>query len=184
MAKEIATNVYDGVAEYGKIITIIGAIFATVIGLVVFGIGIYLISKKSVLTKTAVGKIVTINNDNKCAFIPGDYNRDTQKTGSSSWDCAITVSFEAADGKSYTHSETTRSQSMYHVGDTITVHYNPSKPSSSSLSSDDLRLCGAAMVGGALIVVTIAWLYVWFTRVNKVAAAVSGASSIASIFRG
>ena len=182
MAKEIASNVYDGVAEYGKITSLIGAIITTVIGLIVFVIGIYIASKKSVLTRTAVGRIVAINND-KCTFIPGDYDRNTHKTGESSWDCAITVSFEAADRRSYTHTETTRSTRVYNVGDSITVYYNPSRPSSASLSSDDRRLIGAMMSCSALIVVTLAWLYVWFTRVNKVAAAVSGASSIASIFR-
>jgi len=136
------------------------------------------------LTKTAVGRIVKLTMITNAPSSRATTTGIHKKTGSSSWDCAITVSFEAADGKSYTHTGTTRSQSVYNVGDTIKIYYNPSKPSSSSLSSDDLRLCGAAMVGGALIVVTIAWLYVWFTRVNKVAAAVSGASSIVSNFSG
>ena len=40
MAK-VASHIYDGVAEYGKIQSILGAVIATLVGIVMLGVGIY-----------------------------------------------------------------------------------------------------------------------------------------------
>ena len=177
----VASDVYEDVAEYGKVTNLIGAVVATIVCTILIGVGIYLTVRKRVLTASSIGNITNIQNG-KCTFNQGSYDANTKRTSSSSWECTMTVSYMAS-GLSYTHVETQQTASQRNVGDLIPVYYQPSRPSNSSLVSDDMRMCGVSMSFISLLVLVFAWVGVWLTRNYKAAAAASGASSIVSVFR-
>jgi hypothetical protein len=176
----VASDVYDGVAEYGKFSSMLGAVISSVLGLVMFGFGIYLLSKKRILTSRVEGKIVSIQNG-KCEFIQGTYDQNTKRTTTSKWNCTITVSY-TVNGIPYSQRDTTETSSKHQVGDSVVVYYSPSKPSVSSVVSDDYRIIGSALTCVSMCIVIGAWVWVWVTQRYKVAAAASGASSISSLF--
>lgn len=177
---KVASEIYDSVSEYGKISTVIGAVTSTFIGVIMLGIGIFLLAKKRVLTEHVTGSIVSIQNG-KCEYIPSKFDPNTNQATSSEWNCTITVSY-TVNGVSYSLVDTRRTPTHHQVGDVLTVYYSKSDPGASSVSSDDYRICGAVLLCAALCTVTIAWVWVWLTQKYKVAAAASGASSIASLF--
>lgn len=170
--KGVGQEIYSGAASFGRGYAIFSAIMATVISLILIGVGIWLLFQKDPDTKSVQAKV----DDAQCTFVPAS------KNSSSSWSCLVTVTYEV-DGKKYTNKLTSDGQTQYQKGQIITIHYNPQDPQQSELTPIRYKLFGGVTLGIGLFIILASWGTVWLTRRYKAFAAVEGASGLWHMFR-
>ena len=163
-------NAYSATSDFGKIKAIISAVVATIIGIIMIIIGIYLIKKISILTETATATINKLNN--VCV------------QNNNMWTCNMNVSFTDTTGKSYTIDNLqSSSQNNYTSGETTTIYYEPDNPNNASLQSDNTHTIGYVLIIIAIFIMCISWLMVWLSQRYKIFAAAEGVSGIAEILK-
>lgn len=170
--KSLGSKLYSGTAAFGRIEALLGAIFATVLGLAAVIAGIYLIRHKTTLTKHVLGEVVQatctpLGKDNTIKYYC-DSLRVTYKIGDKSF--TINSSLPERD-------------SPIMKGDSITVYYNPSSPENGKLLSDNTHILGWALLVGGILIPAGSWLWYWLTRRYQVAAAVGGVSAGLDLLR-
>jgi hypothetical protein len=170
-AAEFGKIFYDGAAEFGDIEAWIGAIFATVIGLVLFIIGIVDVSRKTSLTNTVEGKITKAN----CG-VP--YQSDNQQL----YNCTIDIEY-TVDNKKYSISISKTDNFQQIEGQTINVYYNPSTPEKGAIQSDNSKTVGIIFIGAGLLIPAFAWLWLWIAYKSKFAAAAGGVAGAINLFK-
>jgi len=143
---KVAETAYDGSANLGKIVGIFGASFGILIGVLIFGISIYLLLRKS----TAIITDATITKS-EC----NDVIKETNGTKTLTRNCIIDLSYTANDGKSYTSKLTTDSKNTYITGQKVAVAYDSGNPSDVALHTISgktigwiLLLIGILIIGG------------------------------------
>lgn len=167
----LGSDVYSGVATFGKIRAVIGAIVGTIVGIAMFIFGVMLVLHKTNLTQTTQG---VITNDPLC---------QVSKTNNLLWSCSnIMVTF-TVDGKTYNITTSADSEAKYVKGENVTVYYQAGKPSNASLSSDNTHFLGWFLVVMSLFILFFSWLWFYASMKYKAVAAVGGVEGIADIFR-
>jgi hypothetical protein len=161
-----ANQVYSDVASFGRGYAFIGAIFATVIGVLLLGGGIYFIQKEDPDKGQATGKITQILSD---ACKGGSKNNPS---------CKYMVKFQAPDPHS-PHKEKKYTASVfsfhyYQVGDTTEVFYNPDNPSQAELNKKPYKMVGGLMLAISAFVIFGSWLNYYLSRRYKFYAAAGG----------
>lgn len=160
--KSLGNQIYDGAGEFGHIEAWIGAIFASIIGLVFVIIGIVAVSRKNSLTNDVEGKITK-------AICGTPYQKDNQQL----YNCTIDIEY-TVDNKKYTIQTTKTDNFQQYEGQTINVYYNPSTPKKGAIQSDSSKTVGIIFIGAGLIIPAFAWLWLWITYKSKFAAAAGG----------
>jgi hypothetical protein len=175
MVKEdLPHEFYSGFSTFGRIEAWFGAIVGTIIGIILFIVGIVLIRKKHLLVGTAEG---TIKNDPVCTT--NYVNKDTQAFNCSNMNIEYSV-----NNTKYNITESIKgSSSNYIKGSTITVYYNPNNPSDGKLDNDDSHVIGWVMFVMGILFATLPWVWVYITSKSKVAAAAGGVGTFINMVR-
>lgn len=166
----IGTEVYSGMAEYGKIRSGISLVFVTIIALVFIIIGGYLAFRKETYTRKVIGKI----EKSECTVV----TRGDKK----SYNCSLEIKYKVND-KEYTLNTISESSTQYVVGNNIDVYVNEENHSDASIQSGYKKI-GWIMIGIALVIWIGTALHFYFSLKYKGFAAFTGASDVASAFSG
>jgi hypothetical protein len=162
--KSLGDQIYEGAGTFGHIEAWIGAIFASIIGIVFIIIGIVSVSHKTSLTNKVQGKITT-------ATCGSPYQSDNQQL----YNCSLSIEYNV-DNKKYTITTTTNDNLQHYQGENINVYYNPSNPEKGAIQSDNSKMMGIIFIVAGIIIPAFAWLWLWITYKSKFAAAVGGAA--------
>jgi len=165
----IIDNIYSGTASFGKVWSIITAVFAVIIAIAMIVGGIYVIWHKSHL-KEVQGTVV------KSSY---NCSTHTDKDGNKSTSCKVNVQY-TVDGERYVKEFSTATQ--YQQGTEITVYYDPKDPHDAYIEPVP-KAIGYLLIFGALLMAggAIAWAY--FAQKYKVVAAAAGARGIYDFIR-
>ena len=162
----IQGDIYSGVASFGKLQTIWGAIISSIIGIILIFIAINQIKHKVTLTSKTNANIINVqcesgneNNNNKCK-INIRFNDKNNKT--------ITTTIVASDVPS-------------NINSNITIYYNPNDPTKAALQPDNEFKKGLIILGIAILLIIIPWIYVWLSFHFKFFAAIEGVEGIYNI---
>lgn len=151
----LGKEVYSGAASFGVITTSFRAILGTIVGILIFILGVYLVRYRSRM-KSITGKVL---ESSLCDKI------------SDNLVCTSPVEYEI-EGTKYTHNLTTNSN-KYKKGDDIKLWYVPSKPEIPQYSPISLWF-GFMIIGLAILLILGSWFMVWLARKNKFYAAIAG----------
>lgn len=161
-------EIYSGVASFGRIWALVGAISATVIGLLFFAIGVYTLRKEE--PEIVEGTIVSINDtENSCSQI---------KQNPPTFSCSIIISSSSFGTPKLINYSGDR---PYSVGEKVSVYIYKNEI---TLNKPVPRWVGWLCVGISLLVIIGSWTWYWITKNYKVAAATQGAGGILSILSG
>jgi hypothetical protein len=91
--------------------------------------------------------------------------------------CTLTVSY-TVNNKKYTNGNiSTDGETIYKVGDTLTLQYDPNNPKDSRSKRMTRKQTGTALLIIGVIIMAISWFWVWVTQKYKAAAAFAGAGA-------
>lgn len=157
----IAENIYEASATFGKIVSYFQLFAGLIIGVILLLLGVYLLRSKELKGKGSA--IVTATSCDKSDV-------DLNKT------CTATVQFTAADGKQYSSIIT----GIYTIGQEVAVNYDPNHPATVNKSLSTRNIGIVLLVVGSLIIIAAS---VWFYLVQKykVAAAATGIGEAGNI---
>lgn len=161
----IASNVYDGAAEFGRFMALIGLIIGCLIGVVMLIGGIALFFKKNKYTKIVSGKVTKAQCNNI----------------NNSISCTITAEY-TVNNKSYTIENIMNGKRYYSPGDTIEIYYDPTDPGLSSTNKPfSFAIIGGILIGIALLIIGGVALNYYIATRFKFAAAANGVGNIVDI---
>jgi len=166
-------KVYSGAAQLGRVWSLIGAVFGTILAILMGGGGVYLLFiDKSKYTASTTGTVESAT----CT--------QHQQQNSVSYSCDVQVHY-TVDNHLYVKSETLTSGTQYSKGMSVTVLYDPQNPANAeikpALTSKDW---GFILIGVSMLVLLLSWGTYWLTRRYKSFAALEGVNAGASIVRG
>jgi len=185
---------YSGTAKFGKAVTDIKAIIATIITIPFIIWGIALISHKIKRTAQVTGTIDNNTNNTDKYLCNPNYNTSCQTvqdqygyvyyncSTSTSYSCNFRVKYRLPGGSTdlYTPYFTTNGI-QYTVGQSIPLYYDPNNLTDIEMSQDDYRFAGWLMLIISLIILISAWIWVILTHSYKPLAAYAGAAEGAAL---
>lgn len=154
-------DVYTGVASFGLMMALIGAVIGGIIGFALMAYGIYLISNPG---PSKIGTTATVVSSN-CT--------QSGKTTS----CNLKLSYKAANGSAMTATLMT-SDGIHNTGDTINIQYDPVNPSDISQGTGgNSTMTGWILLIIGLIVAILSIGNYLLTKYSKAYAAFVGVDS-------
>lgn len=166
--KSLGSEVYGDVASFGRIWAIMGAVFATLIAIVMIVSGVYIVNHRSHLKKT---QAVALDNSS-CTTTGSNQDKTTS--------CKTRVSYKAG---STPETATVISTTSYTKGETLDVWYDPNHPDHAEADPVP-SVIGWFLIVGAILMGVGSWVWVWITGRYKFAAAATGTAEAANlIFR-
>jgi hypothetical protein len=170
MEKSIGSDIYTGVATYGRFQAVMGAIIGTIIALILIFVGI--VKMRDLHTFAAMMTVGAVNN---CS-------QQTQKTNNQTtitYICSVNVTFIAADGKTYSAKNVTVSApNPVSMGDSLPLRYNPNNPSD-VVQEISPKLLGFGLIGFGLTMGVLSIGMAVLTFKSKGFAAVEGTLGVA-----
>ena len=166
------SDVYTGVATYGRIRATIGAIVGVLIALMLIIIGIVLLQNRH-----TAEALVTVTAVRSCG------NSMSTSNGVPVVNCSVSVAFTTDAGVAVTASGVNVSgTAAVAVGDTMYLRYDPKNPKDVRQTVSP-RLAGWLCIGGGLLVGGGSVLNAYFTMKSKTYAAVDGSLALAGDLR-
>jgi len=157
-------EIYSGAASFGRVWTLISAWFTTIVAVFVGLFGLFLLYRQFTM-RIAEGTALGGSREKST------YNPSSKQT-------VITyvtlVAWTVGDKK---YSEDLESDTSYEHGDKVTVYYESGAPGEGTLMPMP-KWSGLMVIGGALTMVGIAWMWVYATRRWKFLAAATGVSDV------
>jgi hypothetical protein len=185
---------YSGTAKFGRAVTDIKAIIATVIAIPFIIWGITLIAHKIKRTAQVTGTIDSNTNNVDGYLCNPNYSTTCQtlqdQYGNVYYDCKTSTSFTCNFRVKYSLSGGTpdlytpyftTNGTQYVVGQKIPLYYDPNNPTDIEMSQDDYRVAGWLMLVISLIILIGAWVWVILTHSYKPLAAYAGAAEGAAL---
>jgi uncharacterized membrane protein len=160
---------YSGAAELGRIQSLVGAIGASVVGVILLIIGVMILRKKD--NKTA--KVGGLLRNIMCYEDTVNGNEESVTTCTGEY--VYTV-----NGKKYVKSYSGNSG---FDGQEVIVRYDPKNPADSTINNSLPNWSGWIFIGFAVIMVGGSWLWYWATMESKTFAAVTGGMDAVDDFR-
>lgn len=177
MSNGVGKEIYDDTAKFGLVMAFIGAIIATIIGLLFIVIGIYFVNKKLVYTASTTNG-TAITSVSNCTRSDGVTN------------CTVDYKYTADDNKTYTIlGQSTSDESLCNNCNEcgsgsgsqkecnitgFTVWYDPNNKGNSQLSSDSTHVLGWIGIVFGLFLLIVGWVSYYLKRKYKAYAAISG----------
>ena len=153
----LGQEIYSDVAGFGRIWSLIVAIIATLIGIVMIVFGFVILFKKTPPKKKVIGTVVSVNPP------------------------TITVSYNIGNGKF--QKTLSYSGAPFNIGQQINIYYDPNNPNDSALNPPIPRYVGAILIIIGILVSGFAWLWVYLARKYKAVAAAEAISGGISLIR-
>lgn len=160
-----------GVATYGKIRAVFGAIFATLIIIVLIAFGVDRLNDKH--TAKVSGTVTAITTPPGCTSSVNDKV--------TTYSCPVTVGY-SVDGKSYTITQTIGDTKATVVGQQVDVQYVPSDPSD-ALVEFPPKSMAYLLFGAAALVFVIVLVNTILVFKSQAYATVSGGIGIVDLMR-
>lgn len=157
----IGDDVYSGAAGFGRFYTTMTAVISTIVGLLLFAVGIYIIYHRSHL-KTVNGQVL---DNSKCNTTVNQNNGQYVKS------CLTHVGYNV-DNIPYDQ-QLNSGSNEYSKGQGIIVYYDPVNPKEAEINPIP-KWIGYFVSGLALLIIIWAWVWVWITKKYKFAAAAKG----------
>lgn len=175
----VGSKIYSDAAKFGKITTILRAIFGTLLSVVLIIAGIAMINSKGVLTEETTSGVVI----NSPTCVQQSSNNQIQ------YQCnSVQVQYTAKDTKQYEITFNTTSYTNYTKGlSPITVYYDPTNPKNGSVTSDSKKLPGWIALGIGVVILIGVWISLYLIRYKVFAAAEgvnTGIGMVSSAVRG
>ena len=185
---------YSGTAKFGRAVTDIKAIIATVITIPFIIWGITLIAHKIKRSAQVTGTIDSNTNNMDGYLCSPNYNTSCQTltdqygyvyydcTTSTSFTCNFRVKYRLPGGTTdlYTPYFTTNG-GQYTFGQAVPLYYDPNNPTDIGMSQDDYAVAGWLMLVISLIILISSWVWVILTNSYKPLAAYAGAAEGAAL---
>ena len=172
---KLGSEVYTGVAAFGRFQAVIGAIVGVIIAIILIIIGSMRLRDKH--TASALMKITSVK---QCTQ---QTQTDNQGNTSVNYACTIAVSFTASNGKTYSNpSVSVISTKPLSTGMAITLRYDPSSPSSIVQEASPKAL-GWGLIGGGILIGGLAIGAAVLSFKSKGFAAVEGTAGLIGAFR-
>lgn len=171
--QSVGSEIYSGAASFGVAWALIGAIFATIISIILFGVGIYFLTRK-------------IDRDSYSAtvlYINGPGGPPCQKTQDNpvQYSCTVTIKYDGYPSPidiNYTGNQ------VYYVGQKITIYVKKGNPTDITLDKPTPKWFGWFMIAGAICLLLISWFWYWASRKWKFIAAAEGVGGAVNIISG
>jgi hypothetical protein len=172
----LMSGVYKGTAGIGQFKASLGMIIAIVLGIILVLCGTYM---------------VFYNDDDKYLPINGRILKtacvkkksyDSNGRQSTSYKCNITVGYKV-DGKSYSKALFVRSSEDYLVNEPIRLWVEKDNHESVQQAGMQSSTTGSMMIGGAIILLGVAYLNYYLTYRYEVFASAQGIGTIVDIIR-
>ena len=161
-------KIYSGTATVGRVMSVVGVVFGTVIGLIMIVVGIFMIVHHTKLTSQTQGTIEKGQNDLCTPYA---------KNNTTVWDCNFTVDYNVG-GTAYKQNIILNDSSRsYHPGESIKIYYDPNNPDDSSNTSDETKIPGIILLVVGIVIPLGAWLWWYFARKYKAVAAAGGVAA-------
>jgi len=169
-SSSIASEIYSGTAEFGKIWALISAVIATIISIIMIIIGIYILTLKSKDTKVSA-TIIKINNSTTNVCDEKDFN------------CTITISYIYNNRQQTRNINKPKQNQVYKVGDSIDV-YIDDKSSVATQKDVPPKMMGFVLLITSVIILVSSWFWYWASKKYKPVAAAEGIGGILNIATG
>ena len=171
----LGDDIYEGTASFGVFYALISAVIGTLVGVVMLGIGIWMVSRKKRTESITKGKITQIDRSStgQCEKIGGSNN----------YSCEIQVSFDYS-GKSYEKFAQYTGNIMYKIGQVIDVYVIDGNPDNIDLQKSEPKWIGWVLIGLGVFFAVAGWFWYWASRRWKIVAAAEGAGGIVGIVTG
>ena len=167
-------DLYDGSAAIGRTTSAIGAVFITIVAIIMIVIAIYILLHPSVYTQSATATITSVDSSTPVLDPKG------QPTSQSNYSLHLSYAYQS---KTYTNTLTTASSVVYKSNDTIQIMINPTDPSQFELPSEvSGKTTAMILIGISVVATLIAWLRYYLTRKSKAYAAFTGIADVAGLF--
>ena len=167
-------DIYSGVATYGKVRTLIGSIFGTIIAILLIVIGIYLIRAKNAYTIKTTGKITKATNTKK-------YNNNKYV-----YDVALVISYVVSNNTLESTLNIPNSNIQYQEQQILNIQVNDANLKDIKLESTSTKIIGIGLIIGAFVIILLSWITYYFVSKHKSVAAITGSvsafSDITNIF--
>jgi hypothetical protein len=175
--KSILDEVYTGGATFGVFWAKVGAVIATVVGLIMLGVGIYL-SVRKIDRETKTAKVIKINGlntpDSICPIFTNVQNRIT-------YQCTVTIKI---DGRDDTIDLIYNGPLQLRPNYAINVYVKNDNPNDVTFDAPIPNYVGYILIGLAIFIPLVAWFWVYLTNRFKFIAFASGASGAYDLISG
>jgi hypothetical protein len=168
----LGTDVYNGAAGYGKFSVVVGAIVGTIIFLIMFSVGIYLLNYKNDYTQSIKGKV--IQNDPTASYMCSTNNNN----GTPCYNNTIGYMVNNVD---YTFSMIEKYQLP--LNSEVELYYDPKDPSKAVLTVPNYKALSIGLLIAAPLLLLLTWVNVYATFKFKTYAAAEGAAGMFNLFR-
>lgn len=159
-------------AETGQIFSGIQLAFSIIIGLILLIVGLYFMTKKNKYTSTI--KATTKS--------PTNCSNGYPMNGLMNYDCVVYFDYEVS-GTKISDSFTSKTNIKYDLpGYKFPIYYNPENPSEWSITKDNNKVIGGALILAALFLVAVSGFWYWLTLKNKFAASAAGVQGVIGMF--
>ena len=165
MGNTTGKQVLEGTQELGRIKALFSAIACTVIFLLMFSLGIFIIKHNSNL-KFVDAKVIKSNYD--CSDI---------QSGSTIKSCKFDIKY-SVNNVEYT--KTFTSEKNYKLDQTIGIQYDIDDPAKSEINTSSSS-SGFILILIACIILGVGWFTYWLSRRNTIASSALGVSAIGDL---
>ena len=159
-------ELYSGSAEFGRIMSFIGLIISSIIGISLIVVGISFIYSKDTYTIKTEAKVLEYN------CIPQD----------TVYRCTLKVQYKIY-GKTYTSVVPTTSNVDYKFIDNVMIYADPEDPTNIVIYKFNKKLIGSLMILFGILIPLFAWIWYYITLKSKFAASASGVVSVVDLLR-
>ena len=174
--KSPGTEVVDNLASFGQWTSFIGAVVATIFAIIGVIVGYTMIKNSDAqVESTATARAPSLCSQDLVTTSTSRSARTRLETR-----CTTDVGYTAAGS---THQASVETPTRYSAGDTMSVYYEPGSTESEVSATRTPRVAGYIVIGVSVLICLLSWIWYAITKQSKVAAAASGLSSVAGMFR-
>lgn len=170
----LGQSLYDDTASFGRFWALLGAIIATVIGLILIVGGIVALTRHVTPKEKLTGTIAAINSNSQAGF--------TCPLNAGTFTCTLRIAFQY-NGQPITVDYNYSGTSLYSVGQNVDVYIDANNPLHISLDPPMPGWAGWVMIIFGVAIAALGWFGYWMARRWKIAAAAQGVGGISNIIR-
>lgn len=171
LSSRIGSDVYTGVAAFGRVQAVIGAVIGVIIALIMIIIGVSRLRDP----RSASASMVVTSSACDAQTDPSD--------GSKFWSCRVDLQWEYRGQTYNARGVQLDSPTPLRAGSTVTARFDPKNPANSVRQEPSPRALGLGLIGGGLAVGALGVTMAVLAFKSKGFAAVEGSLGVLSALR-